>query len=150
MGTVNEVMAITGIVSLLVAIFLIYLLPVIASWKLFKKAGIAGWKSLIPVYNVYLIFKISGMSGWWVVPVTGTAIISSLQQQQGIVIPNWVIILGGILGILAFIGEIIKAVKLPKAFGRGVGYTIGLIFLPNLFEIILGFDSSKYQGDYKE
>jgi len=31
-------------------------------WKLFKKAGIEGWKCLIPFYNKYLLFtKIAGL-----------------------------------------------------------------------------------------
>ena len=36
--------------------------------------------------------------------------------------------------------------KLAKAFGHGGGYTVGLIFIPWLFVLLLGFGSSEYQG----
>lgn len=36
-------------------------------WQLFKKAGITGWKSLIPVYNYLLMLKIAGRPAWWIV-----------------------------------------------------------------------------------
>lgn len=36
--------------------------------------------------------------------------------------------------------------KTAKAFGKGVGFTIGLIFLQPVFLMILGFGSAQYQG----
>ena len=36
----------------------------IALWKVFEKAGEAGWKSLIPFYNLYSTFKIAWGKGW--------------------------------------------------------------------------------------
>ena len=41
------------------------LLSLISMWKLFRKAGQPGWKSIIPVYNMYVMLKISGCPGWW-------------------------------------------------------------------------------------
>jgi len=32
-----------------------------------------------------------------------------------------------------------------KAFGKGTGFAIGMIFLPFIFYAILAFDSSEYQ-----
>ena len=34
-----------------------YVLYVIGFWRMFVKAGEAGWKALIPVYNRYILFK---------------------------------------------------------------------------------------------
>lgn len=34
-----------------------YLLVVIGAWKMFEKAGEAGWKAIIPIYNMYIVFK---------------------------------------------------------------------------------------------
>ncbi len=145
----NNFLAITGISSLMVAIFLIYLIPVIASWKIFTKAEIAGWKSIIPVYNLYLLFKISGMSGLWVIPLLVLSIFSSIYQEQS-EIPTYALLTILISGLLTMIAEIIKAIKLPKAFGKGFLYTLLLILLPNIGEIALGFGSAKYQGEYKK
>ena len=46
---------IVGLLTLLGSyIFLViawYIILVIANWKIFTKAGEAGWKSIIPIYN---------------------------------------------------------------------------------------------------
>ena len=44
-----------------------------------------------------------------------------------------------------FILLIIVLIDLAKAFGHGVGYALGLIFLPFIFLLILGFGKSTYQ-----
>ena len=45
---------------------LFYILTVAAQWVVFQKAGIAGWKSIIPIYNSYCLFKIAwGMDGYF-------------------------------------------------------------------------------------
>ena len=41
---------------------------------------------------------------------------------------------------------IILQIKLAKAFGYPSAFAIGLIFLPNIFQLIMGFDNSKYIG----
>ena len=41
--------------------------------------------------------------------------------------------------------------RTSKIFGHGMGWTIGLIFLPNVFWLMLGFGKSKYNKRiYKE
>lgn len=36
---------------------------IIANWKLYTKAGEAGWKSLIPYYSQYVLFRITWNTG---------------------------------------------------------------------------------------
>ncbi len=52
-----------------IVVILWYVLQVIAYWRIFTKAGEAGWKSLIPIYNTYVQYTASaGMqsfSGSW-------------------------------------------------------------------------------------
>ena len=50
----------SSIVSLIIAI-----LTIIGLWKVFEKAGEAGWKAIIPVYNAYILFKIAEKSFWY-------------------------------------------------------------------------------------
>ncbi len=38
----------------------------IGYWKLFEKANVEGWKSLVPIYSEYWLIKIIGKPGWWV------------------------------------------------------------------------------------
>ena len=35
------------------------LLNLIASWRLFEKAGLQGWKGLIPIYNTYCLYQMA-------------------------------------------------------------------------------------------
>ena len=105
----------------LIVLLVVFVLLVIAYWKIFEKAGEAGWKSIVPIYNTYIITKIA----------TGNGLLFLL-----ILIP----------GVGALIWEILLAVKLSKAFGKGVGFILGLIFLPNIFWLILGFGGSQYIG----
>lgn len=61
----------------LLLLFLVFRIGVtIGYWKLFEKAGIEGWKSLIPFYSEYVIItEIVGKPKWWIVylfiPVIG-------------------------------------------------------------------------------
>ena len=99
------------------AFLVVYL---IAGWKVFEKAGQAGWKWIIPIYNWYILLKIVGRPGWWLI-------------LYFIPFVNIVVI-------------IIVWVDLSKSFGHGVGFAIGLIFLPFIFLLILGFGSDRYLG----
>lgn len=98
----------------------VYVLLVIAWWNIFKKAGEDGWKSLIPFYNTYILFKISWGNGW--------------------------LFLLDFIPVIGFVTNVIMNVKLSRSFGHGTGFAIGLILIPNLFTLILGFDNSVYHG----
>ena len=145
--TENEALLAGGLLGGAVAVVLIcalvfYALTVVALWKIFTKAGEAGWKSLIPIYNVYVLFKLIGINFWiWVLLVPFViGIIGAIafgDSQDG---TNFV------SGIYSLVIDVYMAIKLAKAFGKGTGFTIGLILFPNIFQIILGFDSSKYIG----
>lgn len=60
---------IVGLLTLLGSyIFLViawYIILVIANWKIFTKAGEAGWKSIIPIYNSDVVYKISWKTMWF-------------------------------------------------------------------------------------
>ena len=44
-------------------IVVLVVISIIASWKIFTKAGEPGWASLIPIYNTYVMIKIVGRPG---------------------------------------------------------------------------------------
>jgi hypothetical protein len=44
---------------------LFWILMIVAVWRIFVKAGEAGWKSIIPFYSSYILFKIAGRNGLW-------------------------------------------------------------------------------------
>ena len=120
----------TGDISTISIVY--YVLVVIAMYRIFTKAGQAGWKSLIPIYNYYILCKIVHYSFFIVV--------------FSIVI-MFIPIVGTLIGlILLAISILIINYKLSKRFGHGILFTIGLLLFQPLFYLILGFGSSKYRG----
>jgi hypothetical protein len=89
-------------------------------WMIFTKAGEAGWKAIIPIYNILVLLKIVGREWWWIILM--------------------------LIPIVGFIVWIIVALDLAKSFGRGAGFAIGLILLPFIWSLILGFGSDTYRG----
>ena len=45
--------------ALLIPIIALVILLIVANYMLFKKAGEAGWKALIPLYNTYTMIRIA-------------------------------------------------------------------------------------------
>lgn len=123
----DDTLLLMGLWKIIMDYWVLYLvlaiLLIVARWKIYEKAGEEGWKSLIPFYNTYIMFKIAWRNGW-------------LFLLELIPIANIVI-------------AIICMVKLSKAFGQGGGFALGLIFLPNIFELILGFGHYNYVGPQK-
>ena len=119
-GAIGSMLAIYFVIILAVAI-----LQIIAMWKIFTKAGEKGWKSIIPIYNLVTLFRISGLSPWLI-----------LVYLLG-AIP----VVGGIICLILFIYQ---ANSLAKAFGKGTGFTVGLVLLAPIFYMILAFGDSKY------
>ena len=99
------------------------ILSLVAMWKIFTKAGKPGWASIVPIYNIVVMFQISGLNPW--------LILLFLIPFANIVI------------------MIMMYVKLAKAFDKGTGFALGLIFLNTIFVLILGFGNSKYIGTSK-
>ena len=73
------------VVTILISVAM-YVLQIIGWWKLFTKAGEAGWKSLIPLYNLYVICKISCAAKYFWSPRhmgTAAAIRSACSSSPG-------------------------------------------------------------------
>ena len=56
-GVMGVIMASLMMVMVIGLIFAV--LTIIARWKIFTKAGEAGWKSIIPIYSDYIEWKLS-------------------------------------------------------------------------------------------
>jgi hypothetical protein len=108
-----------GISATLIVLYLVLIVVLIAAqWKIFTKAGQAGWKAIIPIYNMIIQLRIVGMSGWYVLLY--------------------------LVPIVNIIFAIIVAHKLSKAFGYGVGMTILQLLVIGM--LILAFGKAKYLG----
>lgn len=132
----------------------IYLLYCIACWKMFTKMGEKGWKVLIPVYNIYILAKcVSGKKYFACIVafIFANIILSTLSAvfSYNNLAESYIKILDichYIIMISLLVVEILLMHKLSKAFGHGAGFTVGLVLLPLIFVLILGFGDSKYIG----
>ena len=111
-----------GILFWLVAIAL-GILTIVAKWKVFKKANIPGWESLIPIHSDVVELQLGGIqTGWWFL--------------------NLIVICG--IGPLVI--HFWKSIALAKAFGKGAGFGVLLALFPFVCYPILAFGSAEYVG----
>ncbi|WP_226895514.1 DUF5684 domain-containing protein [Luteolibacter marinus] len=99
---------------------LIIILVIAALWKVFVKAGQPGWAAIVPIYNAVILLKITGKPMWWIILM-------------------FIPLVNVVIGILV-------AISLAERFGKGVGFGLGLSFLPMIFYPILGFGDARYLG----
>lgn len=157
--TTNDVVAAGvagGMFATIMIILLVWgILGLIAGWKIFEKAGERGWKVLIPIYDFYIFYKIVGMKAWFwaslvIAIIAGIAIgamgfnpntLSTNSFSGNTLVPSLIYV-----AVLVFelIVSIVYCVRLAKVFGHGIGYTLGLIFFPGIFMMIIAFGKSKY------
>jgi hypothetical protein len=117
-GAGLALLATTTFMIMTLLAFGILVLMIVSLWKIFTKAGREGWKSIIPFYNTWVLLEIAGKPGWWL-----------------------------FLMFIPFVNIIIMVIMyfhLSKAFGKGLGYTIGMIFLAPIFFPMLAFGNAKY------
>ncbi|WP_343743582.1 DUF5684 domain-containing protein [Chitinophaga sp.] len=94
---------------------------IICMWKIYRKAGFEGWECIIPIYSTLILLRIIGKPWWWLLMFF---------------IPFANIIFG-----------IMAIDLLSKSFGKGTGFTLGLVFLSFIFLAIMAFDRTiVYQG----
>ena len=106
-------------------IYLAVLILVIAGmWRIFEKAGQPGWGAIIPIYNLYLLTVIAQKPGW---------------RTVMFFIPLANIVFG-----------VMTMYEVAKRFGKGVGFTVGLILLSFVFVPILGLGDAQYTPEATE
>lgn len=144
-------------------------LVIIATWKVYEKAGEPGWASLVPFYRDYVLFKISWGNGWYFLlneipsvlylvfyipfcfnlmsglrsgyPGFGGSPFGNFDAVSNVVGFSVLVIL---FSTAMLVISIITYVKLAKAFGQGGGFACGLIFLSPVFLCIMAFSKNIY------
>jgi hypothetical protein len=104
---------------------ILFLIPVVlivlmiaSMWTIFSKAGKPGWACIVPIYNYIVLLEVSRKPLWWIILL--------------------------LIPVVNFIVLIIVFHNLSLSFGKGGGFTAGLIFLPVIFFPILAFGDAKY------
>lgn len=101
--------------------FGIIILIVSTWWIIFKKMGHHGWESLIPIWFSFVVCEELYGNGW---------------KCLFALIPFYNIYFALKIHI-----------DLANRFGKGVGFTLGMIFLPIIFYSILAFGNAQYHKD---
>lgn len=99
----------------------IFAVSVVALWRIFSKAGQAGWKSLVPLYNAYVLLQIVGRPGWWLLLL--------------------------FIPLVNIVIALLVSLDLAKVFGRSQIFGVVALFLFSLVGYcILAFSGDKYLG----
>lgn len=141
--------AIGGIVAVSLTTILLlelvwFILQIIADWKIFSKAGVAGWKSIIPIVNTFVEYDIC-WSGIYGLLFLITSFLFNFMSV-GADAPVWKTVISCICGVVALILHIVQSFKLSKAFNHGIGLGLVLFFLGPIGRLVLGFGGSQYVG----
>lgn len=114
---VTLIQPVQGFIALVV-----YIVVVIALWKVFTKAGYPGWLAIIPIVNAFVLVKIAGFSAW-----------------MGLLY---------LIPIVNIIFHIIVSLRVGKGFGQGAVFSIFLLWLFSVIGyLILGFGSATYNKE---
>lgn len=95
-----------------------YVLQIIAMWKIFTKANKPGWASIVPVYNIYTLLQIAE-------------------------VPTWYLLLL-IIPVANIYATFKMYIELAHKFGKDTGFGIGLVLLNPVFILVLAFGNATY------
>jgi len=99
------------------------IVAIVANWRLFEKANVAGWKSIIPILNVWEMIKIAGLNPLFILVC---------------LIPFVNAIFGIYLGF-----------KYVEAYGFGFGGFLLYVFFNPIMILYMGFsDNVEFVGTY--
>ena len=142
------------VIYLIILMFslVIGIVRIIAMYRLYEKAGVEGWKCLIPFYNYFeqvritfgnyniAIIYIALTIAYLIFNVTG-----NLTGQWGLSIVSMLFYLG-----LAVVACYVNY-NFGKAYGKSTGWNVAMIFFSGILVIVMGFDNSTvYTGPLAE
>ena len=122
------------------------LMTAIGYSKMYRKAGVAGWKAFIPVYSTYNNYKISWNRETFLVFVALNCVLNSLGGAETLV-PQ---LAAAVTGITLIAVMIKQNVMMANLFGKGKGTGIALMFFPGITSLILGLGKAEFQGKIME
>lgn len=135
------------IVGWILAFIALWVFTVLIRWKMFQKAGEAGWKSIIPIYGDYVEYRLSledGTKYFWI------QLIASVASGALLFIPfiGPAIFMCGM--IVAYVISVLQKLALGKSFNKDLGFGIGLLMFGPVFQMFLAFNkATQYIGPQK-
>lgn len=99
--------------------------------------------SVLEIASLYNYFKAVGMSGIWAFMPTISIVLLGFGTAAAISGGTGFTAVLGLIGIVSFIiAYIFSNIKLARIFEKGAGFTVGLVFLPFIFQPILGYSNT--------
>ena len=137
--------AVFGFVAVLAVItigaLIRYLMTAIGYSKMYRKAGVAGWKAYIPVYNTYNNYKISWNVKMFVLTI---ALYILMGASHSTMLALQLAAGAAAIALLVVVAK--QNIKMAKLFGKGAGTGIALMFFPGITSLILGLGKAEYQA----
>ena len=117
--------AVLGGLLLFMAIILVIAYVVLAFLlsRIFKKAGVEGWKAWVPIYNTWITYELGGQKGWWAL-----------------------IMLVPVVNLVASVFLYIAMHQIGRNFGKDDTFVLWAIFLPIVWYVWLAFDQSTWKA----
>jgi uncharacterized protein DUF5684 len=107
----------------LIAVTITYVVTSLLLSRIFKKAGIEGWKAWVPIYNNWVLLELGEQKGYWAVLA---------------IIP--------FVNIVSAIFMLIAMHRIGIGFGKDGTFVLVAIFLPLVWYIWLALDHSTWKG----
>jgi hypothetical protein len=151
--TVGDIFWATTVFLFCMAIFALinFIVITISQWRIYDKAGQPGWACLVPIYNTLVLLDIIRKPRIWLVYLLIAAVIqgimSGMNGENGDANNQslWLTIIWLVAALVSVVLGLRITHGLATAFGKQVGFTIGLLLLPFVFFPILAFGSATYQ-----
>lgn len=125
--TAGTALGVGAIVAIIFFSFLFaavgYVVMALLLARIFKKAGVEGWKAWVPVYNNWIMLELGGQRGFW-------AILAFIP----------------IVNIAAVIFTYIAMYHIGLHLGKDGAFVLLAIFLPIVWYIWLAVDSSTWDS----
>lgn len=126
-------------------------------WKVFTKAGQAGWKAIIPYYADWVLMKdVCGLHWGWFVAGIGTTVLSLLfslfesilfAMLQSSVVTIVFSVLAWVCSIVSLFIQVAWVYNLSKKFNKSTGWVVLTMFFGVITIPILGFSKKEeYQN----
>lgn len=129
-------------------IFLVFFVIIMIAWlvfyligmyKLYVKAGQAGWKAIIPYYNSWvLVVDMCGLEWYWFLVYQASAIISILGS---FIEP--LAALGGLASLASVFGSVAMLFNMSKKIGKDTGWIVLSVFFAGITLPILGYSKNQ-------
>ena len=151
-------MALVGTLLSLLFSIVPFVLIIVGLWRINTKAGRPGWHAIIPFLSQYTQANIGGNTKNFVIMLIAS-LVGGLFAGAGVVlkmadVSSTVSTLLLLTNLPASVVAVVMYVKilnnLSKAFGKGSGFTVGMLLLPMIFFPILGLGGATYDGEIPE